>query len=141
MIRKSSKYTASTFFYAFNLNKVELQSSGTVLNSTNVLTSMSFPAVWFKRKDGETFISAGYLSHTIVHPEDHELTVEEAVDHFMEKYDPRYGGTVEMKWDGDVMWAPEMRWTDVVKYQAILARYLDGFPNIPEGFDGWYSLK
>lgn len=141
MIRKSDRYTASAFFYAFNLNKVKLSHHGPVRNSDDTLTGMSFPAVWFKRKNGEVFVSAGYLSHTVRHPTTHTLTTEEAIEHFMENYDPRYGGTVEMKWDGEVMWAPETRWTDVVKYQAILARILDGFPNIPEGFDGWYSLK
>jgi hypothetical protein len=90
-------------------------------------------AVWFRRRHGVTAACFGNL-HTIQTPA--PTTARE----FLERYDDgRYGGHCEGRWDGERYWGaqePEL----IAQHLESLRPMLDAFPNVPDGYDGWWRF-
>ncbi len=141
MPTKSPKHTSSNHFYAIDFDQVETSTRYFQENS-RVCTSYELPAVWFKEKKGDLFVAYGSLSGSIWSKEgDAAPTKEDIRNDFIEKFDGRYGGKAEAKWDGTYFWSPETPWDETVQLQKLLHSYYEQFPKIPDGFDGWWSLK
>lgn len=59
----------------------------------------------------------------------------------MENHDGRYGGNTEYKWNGVEMWSSNNNFLELVAAHKILDPMLKGFPEIPKGYAGWFSIK
>lgn len=91
-------------------------------------------AVWFRRRRGVTCVSIGELRDSQAPPAD-------AVEFLRSYGDGCYGGRCAARWDGRAYWSehpgtPEAMQTNM----AILRPALEGYPNVPDGFDGWWRF-
>lgn len=134
MIRQRNKFSLSEFFYAIDFSAMKHGS-----DTGNGCHFVSVPAIWFKRKNGWTAICSGTLS-AFATPEKPIYTP----DDFMKEHDGRYGGATNYKWDGSEMWGSDNNWDGLVKAHDHLDPLLEAFENnqeIPQGYDGWFSIK
>lgn len=122
MIRQRDAFSASEFFYAINFDSLKIENSGVTVE-----------AIWFKKKSGDRAVCMGKLWSTRAGSENPE--------DFMRNFDGRYGGHTEYKWNGTEMWSSDNIFVDMMDAHAILDPILKNFPNIPEGYTGWYSIK
>lgn len=92
------------------------------------------PAVWYKKKSGQTYAAFGYLWSYL----DGTLTIKQAV----ELDDPRDSFIANMtaRYDGNNFWGIESL-EEQNKIIKLLKPMLDRIPNLPNGYKGWYSLK
>lgn len=96
-------------------------------------------AVWFRRKDrvtraclGSLHLWAHYLTDRV------DMSSPEAV--LSADLDGRYGGQMEGRWDGSRYFgAQEPRL--IQRDLEILSPMLENFPQVPEGFSGWWSFR
>jgi hypothetical protein len=123
MIRQRDVFSASEFFYAINFNTLRVTSTDAAI----------VDAVWFKRKSGVLAVCMGHLwsrGRNSQFPDD-----------FMRNFDGRYGGSTKYKWNGTEMWSEDNNFVDMMNAHKILDPILTNFPNIPENYTGWYSIK
>lgn len=134
MIKQSGKFTYREYFYALDLNSLVVKPI-----KDSALVSASVKGVWFKRENGLESVCMGTV-RTHFTPEE-----EVTPDYFMEKYrNGRYGGSTKFKWDGTKMWSEDNIFTKMVEAHDYLDPILKNFienQSIPEGYDGWYSIK
>lgn len=137
MIQNREKFNFSAFFYAVDFTSLSTKNVSS--RPLQPLHRVSYPAVWFKRKNGVTTAVKGYLWDYVenVDMNDHAAVEEE----FKTNFDGRYGGHAQFRWDGANMWAPEQDFTTVAATQQELDQYLTAFPAIPTNYTGWYSIK
>lgn len=90
-------------------------------------------AVWYRRKDGVLRACTGNL-HGLMDPRP-----SGAAD-FIARYDhDSWGGHCEGRWDGTRYWGAQE--PDVIeRHLALLRPMLEGFPVIPDGYDGWWRF-
>lgn len=135
-ITRMKRFAASKKPYAIDWDSFEVdtkeitRSDGSKIDFSTVQVN----AVWVGRKDGRTYVSAGQLW-------DSEAVSSMTRDEFMANFDPRYGGRVEARWNGHDLWAPGASFDEVVEWRNELEPVLDGLPEVPQGYDGWYSLR
>jgi hypothetical protein len=122
MIRQRDTFSASEFFYAINFDSLRVNGS-----------SSSVDAIWFKRKSGERAVCMGKLGS-------YGAGSQNPAD-FMRNFDGRYGGNTKYKWNGTEMWSDDNIFVDMIEAHKILDPILKNFPNIPEGYTGWYAIK
>ena len=123
MIRQRDAFSSSEFFYAINFNSLVFsRGAGTV------------DAVWFKRKSGMWAVCSGRLWSR-------GAAGDETPEGFIRNFDGRYGGSTEYKWDGTEMWSSDNNFLDMIEAHKVLDPILRNFPNIPDGYTGWYSIK
>jgi hypothetical protein len=96
-------------------------------------------AVWYRRKDGETRACLGSLGlwsqclREPVDPLDPAAVLSADLD-------SRYGGDCHGRWDGIGYWGAED--LDVqAQHLALLRPMLENFPQVPAGFDGWWTFR
>ena len=93
-------------------------------------------AIWAGRKDSRTTASVGTL-----HAWDGRKTLS-SFDEMIETVDMRYGGYSIAKWDGEKLITDQARpfeWCELTRFD--LDRILQTFPQVPEGFEGWYYRR
>ncbi|MFE9844734.1 hypothetical protein [Streptomyces goshikiensis] len=101
--------------------------------------SGSAHALWFRRRAGITYACIGSLklfSHYL--PERLPLDAPHAV--LSADLDGRYGGDTCGRWDGERYWGaqePFQMALDLTVLEPMLANY----PNIPDGYDGWWTFQ
>jgi hypothetical protein len=122
MIRQRDTFSASEFFYALNFDSLRFKGG-----------SATVDAIWFKRKSGERAVCMGKLWS--------RSSGSETPTEFMRDFDGRYGGSTEYKWNGIEMWSDDNNFVGMMEAHRILDPILKNFPNIPEGYTGWYSIK
>jgi hypothetical protein len=96
-------------------------------------------AVWYRRKDGETRACVGVLglwSQNLKEPVD----PLDPVAVLSADLDSRYGGDCWARWDGTGYWGAERPET-VAQQMALLRPMLENFPEIPDGYDGWWTFR
>lgn len=122
MIRQRDAFSASEFFYAINFDSLKVERN-----------SATVEAIWFKKKSGERAVCMGKLwSYS---------KGSQNIEDFMRDFDGRYGGNTEYKWNGTEMWSSDNIFVDMMDAHAILDPILKNFPNIPDGYSGWYAIK
>jgi hypothetical protein len=114
------------------------------LASLKVETEASYPgsdfrhatirAVWFRRKDRVTAACLGYLRDYLHQP------ISDVADFLARSTDGRYGGMCEGRWDGTRYWGAQEPET-IEAHLQLLRPMLDAYPEIPEGFDGWWVYE
>ena len=98
-------------------------------------------AVWFRRRRSgyngplQTVACAGDV-HTLLRPP--SGTAEAFL---LAHTDGRYGGDCQARWDGTELWAPGMSEPTRVEHLAVLRPMLEAYPELPEGFDGWWTFR
>jgi hypothetical protein len=120
MILRKHNFNFSEYFYAIDLNSLK----PTYANRAEM------KAVWFKKTRGQLAVCIGTLSSS-------GKTVEE----FFANHDGRYGGNTEYKWNGKEMWSSNNYFLELVAAHKILDPMLTSFPNVPTGYEGWFSIK
>jgi hypothetical protein len=95
----------------------------------------SINAVWFRGRKTDPVACIGDL-HTIIND---PAPIDAA--EFLERYtDGRYGGDCHGRWNGNGYWGAES--LDVQKqHLAILRPMLAAYPNLPPGYDGWWTFQ
>lgn len=94
-------------------------------------------AMWFRRRRGVTVACAGDL-HTGLYGEPAPVDARD----FLTRYtDGRHGGHAAARWDGNNLWAPEMSKDEQDRYYELLKPMLDAYPEVPYGFDGWWTFQ
>lgn len=138
-ITEMPRFAPSRKPYAFNWSTYEVTEIPVERGDAPplIVRRVAVEAIWFGRKDGATYVSWGDVGLGARFPDPDDLSVEAFKTHF----DPRYGGNVTARWNGSNLWAPGMHVADVVATSEMLDEYLRGAPDVPEGFDGWYSLR
>jgi hypothetical protein len=91
-------------------------------------------AVWFRRKQG---ITAAYIG-TLWDFQDGEPTADAA--QFLALHeDGRHGGDCDGRWDGSSYWG-NVPLTVQEQHLAVLRPMLATYPNLPDGYDGWWQF-
>jgi len=92
-------------------------------------------AVWFRRRQRVIVACIGYLW-------DHQRPVPRTAMEFLDRNDDgRYGGKCEGRWDGDRYWGAPQEPDVIERHLAILRPMLANFPDVPQGYDGWWTAK
>lgn len=120
MIRRVA-YAPSKKPYALNLGSFRVGGDGFA----------RLDALWVGRKDRRTYVSLGELR-------DYGVA---SLEEFLATFDPRYGGDCRARWNGINLWAPGLPALEYAQTVAQLDAALTLLPDVPAGFDGWYSLK
>ncbi|GAA3417645.1 hypothetical protein [Streptosporangium vulgare] len=90
-------------------------------------------AVWFRRRKGVTVACIGTLW-------DFQDTAPTSAVEFLERHtDGRYGGDCDGRWDGERYWGAQEP-AVIEQHLALLRPMLANYPNIPDGFDGWWKF-
>ncbi|MFF6903530.1 hypothetical protein [Streptomyces hydrogenans] len=96
-------------------------------------------ALWFRRQNGRTRACIGSLGlwqHYL--PEPLDLTDPTAI--LSADLDGRYGGDCDGRWDGERYWGAQE--PDVMEqHLAILRPMLAAYPDLPDGYDGWWTFQ
>lgn len=99
-------------------------------------------AVWFRRKDGRTLAAMGEY-HPMVMLRDAEPTDGMYGSWIAAADDNRYGGDHHASWDGTALLCTDMPAITpkvAAERTAFLTAMLDGFPDPPPGYDGWWTF-
>lgn len=139
-MKRSEKFLISKQPYAVNLTTYNVREHySTYAGGKRVSERPSYwptiEAVWFRRKSGTLSAHYGHLW---------DVTSEKpaTVTSWLEGMtDGRYGGRCEVRWNGQDLWAPEVDWDRQIQFQKVLAQMLDGYPAVPEGYEGWWTFK
>ena len=143
-IIESEKFKFSSTFYAIDWSALEYK----VLKK---IVTVTVPAVWFKRQQGETVCCDGWLSDSynleVNNLVKGSITDDQILDLFINQFDGRYGGSTVARWNGENLWAPGFSMKEMIAYTAELDKFLTDFLNptppkqIPAGYSGWYSIN
>lgn len=92
-------------------------------------------AIWFRGRVAEPIAVYGALW-------DVQSEAPTDVHDFLRRHDDgRYGGNAYTRWDGTSLWAPNTEFYTAIERQRLLQVALDNYPNVPEGFDGWWTFE
>lgn len=135
MIRET-KFLISRKPFAINLSTVTLEASE---HDGAYWLSGNCQAVWYRRKAGVTRACIGRL-HLWAQwrREKPDLSSPEAM--LGNDLDSRYGGDPDGRWDGTGYWGSEIPEVQE-QHLAILRPMLTNYPEIPAGFDGWWTFQ
>ncbi|MFK0142473.1 hypothetical protein [Streptomyces murinus] len=90
-------------------------------------------AVWFRRRPGVIVACIGTLWDF------QDERPADAAAFLAAHDDGRYGPDCEGRWDGSSYWGNVT--LDVQKrHLAVLQPMLDHYPNLPDGYDGWWTF-
>lgn len=131
MIREE-KFVISHAPYAVKLDNLDRE---TYHDQVQVHYRYSIEAAWFRRHGGITVACLGYLRTS------KQEAFTEAAPVLEHMTDGRYGGDCKARWDGNNLWAPESTWEQMKTYEDFLRPMLENFPEVPAGFDGWWTFK
>lgn len=135
-MKRVDKFVMSHRPYAVDLDSFRCKESPLRYpdGRTSMLYSLTVLAVWFRRKNKVTTAHIGTLWESSKEP------VSDAVA-FLDSFDDgRYGGNCLGRWDGTGYWGAEDL-DEQAKHLFILRPMLDAFPAVPDGFDGWWTVR
>lgn len=131
MIREE-KFRITRAPYAVNLHSLKIEERSA--NTDRSYYRGEIAAAWFRRKHGETVACIGTLwDYQDERPANGEAFLRAHVD-------GRYGGDCVARWDGGSFWG-NVTLDEQSNYLGILVPMLQGFPEVPRGFDGWWTFK
>jgi hypothetical protein len=88
-------------------------------------------AVWFRRRRGTTVACVGKLWDIF-------REKPETVAQYLKVCDTgRYGGRCDGRWDGELYWGAQSP-VEIQRHLDLLEPMLENYPEIPQGYDGWY---
>ncbi|MYZ39902.1 MULTISPECIES: hypothetical protein [unclassified Streptomyces] len=90
-------------------------------------------ALWFRRRAGLTVACIGTLWDF-----QHERPVG-AAEFLAAHNDGRYGPDCEGRWDGTSYWG-NVTLAVQKQHLAVLQPMLENYPNLPAGYDGWWTF-
>lgn len=138
-MKREEKFLISHAPYAVQLDSFTVEEKWATFSGGRVAETpyytITIPAIWFRRKDG---ILSAHIG-TLWGSERERPASAEAW--LTDSWDGRYGGNCQARWDGISLWAPDVTWNGMVNYQGVLAWVLENFPQVPDGFDGWWTYK
>ena len=114
--------------YAVDLGSLVLEPS------TSGLTHATVRAVWFRRKDRVTAACVGHLWNSF------RTAPTDVADFLARSTDGRYGGVCEGRWDGTRYWGTQEPET-IEAHLQLLRPMLEWYPDLPDGFDGWWIYE
>jgi hypothetical protein len=124
-MKKTQKFIISKKRYALKIDEIEL------IKTSNGRMKVYAPAVWFKKINGRINACIGYLW---------DCSGEENAKEWVENFsDGRHGGSLIAKFDGENYWG-EQNIKKQKEYIEILSKMLKNYPEIPDGYDGWYTF-
>ncbi|OYP14044.1 hypothetical protein CFC35_05620 [Streptomyces sp. FBKL.4005] len=133
MIRED-RFLISRKPYAVDLTSLRGHRSPTPQGRNPYYFDGRISAVWFRRRKGTTIACIGEL-WDLQHPEPANA------HHFLEQHtDGRYGGTTHGRWDGQSYWG-NVTLAEQERHLAILQPMLANYPEIPPGYDGWWTFQ
>lgn len=122
-MRRESRFVLSHRPYAVDLSGLHVDGMRARLG-----------AVWYRRRQRVTVACIGYLWDY------QDATPRTAAEFLARHVDGRYGGTCEGRWDGSRYWGAQE--PDVIaQHLQILRPMLDAFPDVPDGYDGWWTFR
>lgn len=90
-------------------------------------------AVWFRRRQGVTVACVGTLW-------DFQAAAPAGAVEFLERHtDGRHGGDCDGRWDGERYWGAQEPGV-IEQHLELLRPMLANYPNIPDGYDGWWRF-
>jgi hypothetical protein len=104
-----------------------------------ILFSGSVKASWFRRQGGVTRACVGSLglwSHYLTE----RLNLSKPREVLSVDLDGRYGGDCHGRWDGENYWGAQKPDT-IERHLALLRPMLANYPDLPQGFDGWWRFE
>jgi hypothetical protein len=129
---REEKFLISRAPYAVNLDSLKVEERGA--DSRRPYFHGRIAAAWFRRKSGVLTSHIGTLWDS-----QYERPADAAA--FLNAHDDgRYGGDCIARWDGKSFWG-NVTLDEQSNYLGILAPMLNNFPEVPRGFDGWYTFK
>lgn len=130
-MRRLDKFVLSRKPYAVKLDSLRVEEPRTD-TAGNLFARAELDAVWFRRRKGVTVACIGVVWDCQKPPP------VDAADFLARADDGRYGGECHGRWDGTGYWGSEL--PDVRdRHMAILRPMLDNYPQVPDGYDGWYT--
>lgn len=132
---KVAKFRISNRPYAVDLNSLQVA-------DPTMSSKITLNAAWFRRRRGVTVACLGQLWDYTGTWE--RTTPATAVEALQRMDDGRYGGSCVARWDGTSYWAndPASLTPDgIERHLAILRPMLERFPEIPPGYDGWWTYR
>ncbi|AHH20802.1 hypothetical protein NONO_c60260 [Nocardia nova SH22a] len=132
-MKREERFVLSHRPYAVDLSSLRVEVSEPWGAMTETHYWGYIDAVWFRRRKGVTIACTGQLrDHQDVRPANGQEFVEHATD-------GRYGGDCAGRWDGERYWGaqePEV----IEQHLALLRPMLGNYPQIPDGWDGWWTF-
>jgi hypothetical protein len=126
MMIRESRYVAGHRPYAVKLDGLAIEE-----RPDPKLAYLTLPAVWFRRRKGLLVACVGYLW-------DYQLATVTTPEFLRGLGTALYGGTCQGRWDGERYWGQQE--PDLIEHHLNLLRpMLDSFPDVPEGYDGWWT--
>lgn len=142
-MKKQNRFSLSKTLYAVDLSTLLRTQVGNVQSTGKPIYRYEIQAAWFKRRKRLDTSNVGYLSTVstdfYLHVED-----EQQVKRFLSEtiVDSRYGGRCRSRWDGSRLWSdPSLDRKDQEIDLKFLDSMLDRYPEIPAGYDGWWSFR
>jgi hypothetical protein len=120
---KAGTFRVSRPLYAVDLGSYRLsEQGGSYIN-----------AVWFRRRKSVTVACCGQLWNYL------QPRPQTAAEFLAAHDDNRYGGDCMARWDGSSLWSNSDE-AQRREYLRVLEPMLAAYPDVPEGFDGWYGF-
>lgn len=132
MIRET-RFLISRKPYAVDLNSLRGPRTDTPQGRNEYYFDGRIDAVWFRRRNGVTVACIGTLW---------DLQYPEPADarEFLTRHDDgRHGGDCAGRWDGESYWG-NVTLAEQERHLAILRPMLANYPNLPDGYDGWWTF-
>jgi hypothetical protein len=129
---KVDKFRFSYRPYAVDLDSLYVRSRG-VTHDGRDMFSVALHAVWFRGPKTAPKACIGRLWDYMTGE-----APATAVEALQRMDDGRYGGSCQGRWNGVGYWGAES--PDLAaEHMAILRPMLENFPEIPPGYDGWWT--
>jgi hypothetical protein len=129
-VRREDRFVLSHRPYALDLSSIHPGSFS---------SDPYIDAVWYRRRRGVTVACVGFL-HLWTRQRELEWSADDPIAAIEAADDGRYGGTCEGRWDGERYWGAQE--PDVIEqHLALLRPMLANYPEIPDGYDGWWTWQ
>lgn len=98
-------------------------------------------AVWFKRKRGKLVATMGTYQPMVLR-RDQQPAGDTYEEWIAAADDNRYGGDWTAVWDGEGLMCARQPVSAAMTHErsSFLDAVLKGFPNVPDGYDGWWTF-
>lgn len=135
----TNRFAASGRLFAFDLSTL----SETPHEGAAPRSRWTVDSVWVRRKNRRTVVSMGTVKlwgqriwlGGATPPGSSDPYV--VLDH---PWDGRYGGDALASWDGESFWTSDPRPPVSGPRLDFLRQFLDGVPNLPDGYTGWWKF-